>query len=185
MYTPRVVLLNGTSSAGKTSIAIELQRLFEHPHLHLAWDHFMSILPANYLAQSDAEIRRSATMQLARGFHRAIAALHLSGWPIIVDHIFHRTEWLQDCVAVLDSQSVFFIGVHCSLEEVERREQLRGDRMIGLARRQSEIVHTHRVYDFEVDTSSHSPQLCAQQILEYLRQSPLPRAFAQLHSNVE
>ena len=36
----RIILLNGTGSAGKTSIARALQALFEEPYLHLGMDCF-------------------------------------------------------------------------------------------------------------------------------------------------
>ena len=40
-----VVLLNGTSSAGKSSIAKALQEIMETPYLHMGIDHFLSCVP--------------------------------------------------------------------------------------------------------------------------------------------
>src|SRR5215213_4224367 len=46
----RIILLNGTGSAGKTSIARALQALFEEPYLHLGMDCFyVEVCPPKYL----------------------------------------------------------------------------------------------------------------------------------------
>jgi len=45
----------------------------------------------------------------------------------------------------------------------------RGDRMIGLARWQYNLVHKGKRYDLEVDTSSTTPMECAALIKEALR----------------
>lgn len=45
MEPGNVVLLNGTSSAGKTSIAKALQEVMEAPYLHTGIDHFLSGVP--------------------------------------------------------------------------------------------------------------------------------------------
>jgi chloramphenicol 3-O phosphotransferase len=48
--SPRIILLNGTGSAGKTSIARALQALFEEPYLHLGMDCFyVEVCPPKYL----------------------------------------------------------------------------------------------------------------------------------------
>ena len=48
-----VVLLNGTSSAGKSSIATALQEIMETPYLHTGIDHFLPRLPPTCFAVSD------------------------------------------------------------------------------------------------------------------------------------
>jgi chloramphenicol 3-O phosphotransferase len=48
-----VVLLNGTSSAGKTSIARALQEVMATPYLHSGIDHFLPRLPPQFTLTSD------------------------------------------------------------------------------------------------------------------------------------
>lgn len=50
-----VVLLNGTSSAGKTTIAKSLQQVMEMPYLHTGKDHFMRRFPARFTTISDGQ----------------------------------------------------------------------------------------------------------------------------------
>ncbi|MGM1045883.1 MAG: phosphotransferase-like protein [Bacillota bacterium] len=62
----------------------------------------------------------------------------------------------------------FYIGVHCPIDELERRERERKDRPIGLARAQIEIVHKHSRYDLEVNTKKNSIIECASMIKEFV-----------------
>ena len=43
-----IVVLNGTSSAGKTSIARALQEIMETPYLHTGIDHFLPRVPKRF-----------------------------------------------------------------------------------------------------------------------------------------
>ena len=45
-----IVLLNGTSSAGKSSIARALQELMERPYVHTGIDHFLQRVPGKFTA---------------------------------------------------------------------------------------------------------------------------------------
>jgi chloramphenicol 3-O phosphotransferase len=75
---------------------------------------------------------------------------------------------------------VLFVGVRCTLDELEHRERTRADRRIGLAKQQYAIVHAHGVYDLDVDTSIYSPIECALQIKKVLEANINPRAFDRL-----
>ncbi len=47
---------------------------------------------------------------------------------------------------------VFFVGLHCSLPELERRELQRGDRRPGEARQDFATVHSIPTYDLEINS---------------------------------
>jgi chloramphenicol 3-O phosphotransferase len=53
-------LLNGTSSAGKSSIASALQEVMESPYLHTGIDHFLPRVPARFKLISDGREPASA-----------------------------------------------------------------------------------------------------------------------------
>jgi chloramphenicol 3-O phosphotransferase len=173
-----VIFLNGTSSAGKSSIARVLQHLLDKPALHVTFDSFIEMLPAYELFKP--EQFHVAFERMASGFHRTLPILATTGLPLIVDHVLQEPEWLRECVEVLAQARVWFVGVHCPLAELERREQGRGNRMPGLARHQFPRVHQHELYDVEVDTSQLTPEACARRIHEALRSTPEPHAFQQL-----
>jgi chloramphenicol 3-O phosphotransferase len=178
-----IILLNGTSSAGKTSTATQLQKVLEQPYLHVSLDTFLGMFPASWVAtEPDFPGTGPLAQRLFSGFHHSLAALAGVGNPLIVDHVLVEPSWLKECVEVLAPFSVFFVGVRCPLEVLEQRERGRGDRLIGLARVQFERVHAHASYDLEVDTSLASPSECAAQIQQAVQQTGLPRAFEQLRS---
>ncbi len=179
---PTIILLNGISSAGKTSIAPVLQRTQNEPYLQVSIDAFENMLPDR--SQGGGRFTWEELFpKLLAGFHRSIAALAGAGSNLIVDHVMvYREGWastLADCMAALEPFAVYFVGVHCSLEEAMRREQARGDRFIGTAERQFPRVHRHTLYDVEVDTTHTSPEVCAEQIWAFVS-SHDPTAFARL-----
>jgi chloramphenicol 3-O phosphotransferase len=85
------------------------------------------------------------------GFERSLTAYAETGNNLIVEYIIETGEWMQRLVTTLHRSDVFFVGVQCPLDELERRERARGDRPIGDARRDFFTVHAHAEYDFEVD----------------------------------
>jgi len=93
--------------------------------------------------------------------------------------------WLTECLDLLEPFTVYFIGVHCPLEELRRREQARGDRGEGLAEYQLSRVHRHGVYDLEVDTSVLSADQCAVRIKELVERDASPQALVTLRHRRE
>jgi chloramphenicol 3-O phosphotransferase len=60
------------------------------------------------------------------------------------------------------------VWVDCALDVVETREHERGDRLVGLARSQYDVVHRHPRYDARVDTATTGPEAAAAAILAAL-----------------
>ena len=81
---------------------------------------------------------------------------------------------------VIRGSDADLIGVKCPLEELERREQARGDRQIGFARWQFERVHQYGSYDLEIDTFQSTPEDCAYQLKSLLLSGKEPEAFRRL-----
>ena len=87
-----------------------------------------------------------------RGIHRCLPALATAGNNLIFDHIIETKAWLYELVSLISGLDVFFVGVHCSLPELERRELQRGDRRPGEARQDFLTVHNIPVYDLEINS---------------------------------
>lgn len=161
-----------------------MQQALEHPYFFFSSD---QLVEADVLPQVD---RTAQTGEWAwpvvrprffDGSHRCIAALASAGNPLIVEHVLEFQAWLDDCVRLLAPFDVFFVGVHCPLEELERRERERGDRMIGEGRSHLlEGVHTWGTYDYEVDTSVRSPQENAHLIKTAFANRAEPSAFRRM-----
>ena len=60
------------------------------------------------------------------GFERSLVAYVRFGNNLIVEYIVETPEWLRRLVQLLSGYDVFFVGIHCKLKELERRELARG-----------------------------------------------------------
>lgn len=148
-----IILLNGASSAGKSTLAQGLQSMLPDAFWHYSIDHLSDakVLPRERIRSGEFrwnDLRDS----FFEGFHRSIPAFAQAGNNLIVEHIIEEPEWMERLLQLLDGFDVFFIGVHCPLEELERREVARGDRPVGDAKRDFEIAHRFCRYDLEIDS---------------------------------
>lgn len=112
-------------------------------------------------------------------FHRSIAMFSDKGINLIVDHVLHDRFTAADCFDTLENYNVLFVGVHCPIEELQRREIARGDRSVGQAISQLNYVHKNEIYDVEVDTFTETIQSCAERITEHLRSDRCKSAWLQ------
>ncbi len=187
MIPGTIIILNGTSSSGKTSIVRALQDNLEEPFLDAGIDKFIWMLPHRYLDRPLwDEVLGLATEagpvghRLISGMHRTIAALSRAGNHIVADHVLVEKSWLRECAELFSVLPALFVGVRCPLEVLEQREAARRDRTLGQARAQYPLVHAHAIYDLEVDTSKFTAGECAAQIKEYLEHGVAPTAFRHL-----
>tara|TARA_R100000027_G_scaffold23393_1_gene16952 strand:+ start:11779 stop:12378 length:600 start_codon:yes stop_codon:yes gene_type:complete len=157
------IVLNGTSSSGKSSIARSIQKLSAQPVLHASLDTFTDMFDWTSISEEEKCACHSVGVS---NFHKSLPVLASSKYSLVIDHVFERMDWFRDCFAALTGIQTLFVGVHCPLHVLEARERKRGDRRIGLAKIQFDRVHEKKVYDLELDTSLMSSDRCAGTILE-------------------
>ncbi len=206
MPTGKVIFLNGSSSAGKTTLAVMLQQLLNEPWQHVALDQFRDGLPGRYrglnsppgtpgaaglnIVPIDKSGERVTEVrfgehgeQMLRGMRRAIAAFAREGNNVIIDDLLFKPGYLEDYAVALQGISTWLIGVRCRLDVVNEREASRTGRFPGTATSHFEAVHAHGcVYDLEVDTSESAPKACALEIVARLDSAP--SALAALRADV-
>lgn len=193
MTTPAIILLNGSSSAGKSTLARALQRRLDPQPVVTGLDAFVfaQLPPAwhdtphgIYFAKgSDGAVSLNlgpGGRAMVRAFHRSVAVLADCGFTVIVDDVLFEPWLLPDWLEATAGREVYFIGVHCELAEAERREVARGDRQPGQVRSHFEQVHAHAEYDLTIDTTRTEPRVCAQQVLAGLEDPLRPTAFERL-----
>ncbi len=149
--TGKVIFLNGASSSGKSTLARGLQAALDEPFWHFSIDHLIAAntLPKDRIDSGEFPWR-DLRPYFFDGFHRCLPALAVAGNNLIVEHIVESEAWMHRLVILLNQIDVFFVGLHCPLLELERREIERGNRRIGEARADFETTHTFCKYDFEV-----------------------------------
>jgi chloramphenicol 3-O phosphotransferase len=119
--------------------------------------------------------------KLLAGMHRSWGKHLELGTNLIIDHFLQDGEWKEDVLEIFrDSGArVFFVGVFCSVAELERRESSRGDggfegRPLGLARRSDELCHSHNLdYDATVHTDGQSTAESVEAIVATMRTAGL------------
>jgi chloramphenicol 3-O phosphotransferase len=178
MTKPPILFLNGTSSAGKTTTARAFQRLWHDPALYASIDSFIFML-ADHVLKND-EARKKALWPLISAFNRSLPHIAGTGFPVVIDYVMESRVWLDECVLQLKDYDVYFVGVQCPLDELERRELARGDRQVGFARWQYDKVHRYGAYDLEIDTHAHTPEACAEQLKALMVSGQKPHAFERL-----
>lgn len=173
----RIIILNGCSSTGKTSLAACLQRVAEDDqYLHLQLDAFRAMEPSGYFSRQRKEHWPARLEALCRSINGAAVQFARCGQNVLVDHVLSRQAWTY-AAEDLRGEHVILVKVSCSLEDAEARERIRPDREIGLARSQWNEIHAGHRYDMEVDTSDLAVTEAAQHLHAWLRTDPKPSAF--------
>jgi len=202
---PLVIFLNGTSSAGKTSIAKVLQELYPTPLLHTGIDTLYDMLPAKsvgdmpsaalgyrYIMRNGvldhievgayAERLLSCTVPMA-----GVLLQHRN--DLVIDEILFAGEerlFLYQYADLFAGVRAYFIKVDCPLEILEAREAQRPDRHRGVARAQYGHVHNHPyAYDYTVNSGVDNPAVCAAKIVAYVSKTPEPKAFAAIRNRIK
>jgi chloramphenicol 3-O phosphotransferase len=86
------------------------------------------------------------------GIQQCVPALAMAGNNVIFDHIIETKSLLHHLLQSVSMLDVFFVGLHCSLPELERREVQRGNRRTGGAREDFETIHQITCYDLELNS---------------------------------
>ena len=151
----KIILLNGASGAGKSTLCRAIQAQIDEPFLQFSLDFFMfghDVLPKR---RDERGLFAWSSMRpkLFGGYFGCLSALAAAGNNLVVDYIIETPGQFRQLSDALHAFDVFLVGVHCPLPELERREQQRGDRGQGDARRDLETVHTFTPYDLEVDST--------------------------------
>jgi chloramphenicol 3-O phosphotransferase len=174
-----IVVLNGASSAGKTSTAQALQGAWPRPLLHAGIDLFTRMLPPaaeefRWIAamEDGAPVLRLETGPYAekvlRDMRRTLAFIAGLGNDLVVDEMLLRREWVEDYRVVFAGKDLRFVGLRCPLEILLERERTRPRGVPGQARGTHLAAHQHVTYDLEIDTGELSPAECAQHIVKRL-----------------
>ena len=174
-----IIVINGTSSSGKTSIVRALQERLEPPYLDMGVDRFIFMLPKRYLNRplwddvlGKADRAGETGLALFSGMHHAIAAAARAGLNIVADHVLVEKQWVDECAELFADLNAYLIGIRCPLEVLEERERSRKDRTLGQARVQYPVIHKYVQYDLEVDTSLLTSEECAERIIERMERAP-------------
>ena len=200
MSSGKIIIINGGSSAGKTSMALEFQEIEEDPYFLLGIDLFWFSMPQKEIDLERVSERYYSWCQeetaeglkyfrilpgemlnksmLAR--YKAMSAYLDRGLNVIADEVFWSRDWLLESLRVFEPYTCYFVGITCSDEELSRREIERGDRYQGWARGSQIYSHKDAIYDLQIDNTDKTPRQCAELIKQYVDTHPTPIAAAKM-----
>ena len=177
-----VVVLNGVSSAGKSSIARAIQQQGRCDFVRVALDDFIAMVPIGreaapewfvIRAYSDGATQKVSYTNGPRGgallaaMRKFVGVIADQGIDVVVDDVFTADE-ARDYRTILSRHRLLVVKVDADIQQVAEREKNRGDRLIGLASDQAERIHAGIDYDLTVLNNDGQVEACARQILDAL-----------------
>ena len=189
----KVIILNGPSSSGKSSIQREFQKLvmpnlwgkigidtlFDMPMPDITPENmeiWQSPNPIRWVENGKDENGNPVITlkvgeqgnRVAYAMNSAIAAYAKSGSNVIVDYIAYDQDWINHLVKELLDITTYWVAVRISLETLEKREAARGTSPVGHARSHYNTVYGDRHYDLEVNSEDSTSLEIATEIFDFI-----------------
>ncbi|CAH1755813.1 23190_t:CDS:2, partial [Entrophospora sp. SA101] len=179
-------LIGGT---GKTTLAKEIQHLSDEKFLFVGIDTLFGAIPKKLVGFSEKTEKEGFryvvdpktgvcidmkvslyAIQVFSCLPKVVKLLADNGLNVIFDECNFYKELLDNYRIIFSGHKFFMVSVKCDLETLEKREKLRGDRVIGMAKvfYQSEKNFQYP-YDLVVDNTTKLPSTNAKKILELLK----------------
>jgi chloramphenicol 3-O phosphotransferase len=197
----KIIILNGASSTGKSSMAKFMQDQFKETYLHIGIDVFWMTMPPkqidltrvdpDFYTWTEEEIDGRPFLKIVPGpqldrimlaRYEAIAAYLEAGFNIIADDVTWSKLWLDKCLECVRPFDAYFVGVYCDDRVLSHREILRGDRLSGWGRGSQKWVHEHLIYDMTIDTSVHNSEDLALKIVTAIEGGQKPEAVDKMRA---
>lgn len=170
----KIIFIHGASSSGKSTLARAVQARLDEPFWHVSIDHLRDsgMVPMDRFRRGDFRWK-DFRARFFDGFHRSLVAYASAGNNLLLEHILEEPQWASELAVMLQPFDVFFVGLHCALEELVRRETLRADRPIGSAADDFHRIHDGQRYDLELSSGRPVEENAAQLISSWAsRRSP-------------
>ena len=191
----KIIVLNGPSGSGKSSIQKEFQKLMM-PNLWIKagidnlfdgvmpeitpenMSFWQSSNPIRWVEEStDAEGNKIITLlvgpqgeKVVYAMNSAIAAYANNGCNVIVDYIAYDKKWLKDLERKCSEFATYYVAVKLPLEVLEQREEARGTSPKGHARSHYFNVYGDKDYDLRVNSGSSSALEIALELKELIEE---------------
>jgi chloramphenicol 3-O phosphotransferase len=191
MTAGSVIVLNGPSSSGKTTLAAALQRQFAAEGqcwFIYAMDDYFGKVPFDWVTAGKhvgSRAEEGVILEIVDGqfqmrmgpigrqvlaaWRGAVGAAARAGLNVIADDVVLTDEEWRGWQTELAGIDAHWVRVQIALDVLVAREEARGNRMIGHAQAQYEDSYRYPAYDAEVDTGLLDPEAAAAHVLKNWR----------------
>ena len=168
MEKGRILFLNGVTSSGKTSIVEALQARKDVFFYVVANDLFQEMIGEEYLKENYWKYLGEVIIMM---YHTA-KLFSDKGKNVLIDGILVEREGVaphyERLLSILKDNPLDVVEVYCPPEICRERNIARGDRYESQSDEQAALMAPDIRYSLRVDTSIHSPEECAEQIIRNL-----------------
>ena len=168
----RLIILDGPTSAGKSSLASALQELLL-PEIWLSFsnDNIIYTLPGSVLGRCNNASDWSGidTHALFAGAFACLKALLSSNNRVIFDLVGTSAKQANQLATLFNDYPPITFAVSCEWREIERRTIARGDRALQEAEYSFKHSPRHLAYDAVIDTTEIDSQAAALQCMQVLK----------------
>ena len=164
----RIVFLNGVTSSGKTSIVDALQARKDVFFYVVANDLFEEMVGEVYLRENYWKYLGEVIIMM---YHTAKLFSDM-GKNVLIDGILVEREGVaphyERLLDILSGNPLDIVEVYCPLSVCRARNLARGDRYESQSEEQAALMAPAIRYSLRVDTSAHTPEECADEIIRSL-----------------
>ena len=150
-----VILLNGPSSSGKSTLSRALQaRIVQERNQQygiISIDDFMKLA-------TDETIYEDDVFEINEDMCLAAAEILKDAPGVIIDHVITSERIYQQLLDLLGKYRIRTVHVTCPLEVLLQREKARGNRCIGSAEASYTYLYPRDGYDLTVDNAARTPE---------------------------
>ena len=168
MEKGRILFLNGVTSSGKTSIVEALQARKDVFFYVVANDLFQEMIGEEYLKENYWKYLGEVIIMM---YHTAKLFSDM-GKNVLIDGILVEREGVaphyERLLSILKDNPLDVVEVYCPPEICRERNIARGNRYESQSDEQAALMAPDIRYSLRVDTSIHSPEECAEQIIRNL-----------------
>ena len=159
----QIILLNGPSSSGKSTLSIALQALLKEKHRKdykvISIDDFMKL-------STDETIYEDDVFEISGDMCAAALEYLKTAQGAIIDHVITSQRIFRQLQDQLGQYPIRTVHVTCPLEVLLQREFARQNRCLGSAEASFTYLYPKDGYDLTVDTSAMTSAQCAGKIVD-------------------